>query len=59
MLAITVNLPDDSEMLIRVWDDGHVDVDQRVVGARVRVWTPIDMLGGSFTVARDGATVQA
>lgn len=55
MLAITVQLPDDGEMLVRVWDDGHVDVDQRVVGARVRVWTPIELLGGSFTIERTGA----
>lgn len=53
--AVTIRCPDETEMLVRTWADGTVDVDLRVQrDFGPRVWTPISILGGSFTVEHCG-----
>lgn len=47
-LAVTVTLPDGTEVLVRRYADGTVEADVRYFARRT--WTPVDLVGGSFTV---------
>lgn len=50
MKAVTVTLPNGSQVLVRLWGNGNVEADVRGPGLYDRSWVPVAVVGGSFTV---------
>lgn len=51
MLSVKVRLSDDTQVMVRIWTDGNVEVDSKGEEGHSRsVWTPVQIIGGTFSI---------